>query len=105
MSERLLRWFGDKRIETVLGMVEDHLELTQLSVRELYKMISAAMFVDVGNVTTYRLDNLLDGVTYYVALTAYDTEGHESALSQEVSGLGVAEENPGPPPEIKDEDG
>lgn len=46
MTERLLRWFGDKRIETVLGMIEDHLELTQNSVRELYKMISAAATAD-----------------------------------------------------------
>ena len=42
MSERLLRWFGDKRMETVLGMVEDHLELTQNAVQALDKMVSSA---------------------------------------------------------------
>lgn len=42
MTERLLRWFGDKRMETVLGMVEDHLELTQNAVQALHKMVCSA---------------------------------------------------------------
>jgi len=45
--------------------------------------------VDVGNVTIYRLDNLLEDVIYYVAVTAYDTIGNESDFSEEVSGVGV----------------
>jgi hypothetical protein len=47
-------------------------------------------FVDVGRVTAYRLDDLLEDVTFYVALTAYDTAGNESDRSDEVSGVGVA---------------
>ena len=47
MSKKwLLRWFGDKRMETVLGMVEDHLDLTQSAVRELYNMVCAADVIE-----------------------------------------------------------
>jgi len=45
-------------------------------------------FVDVGNVTTYRLADLLDSVTYFIAITAYDTANNESDFSGEVSGIG-----------------
>ena len=41
--------------------------------------------VDVGNVTTYRLENLTNGTTYYIAVTAYDIVGNESTYSNEVS--------------------
>lgn len=47
--------------------------------------------IDVGNITTYQLDNLLDGVTYFIAVTAYDTSGNESDLSHEVSGAGMTD--------------
>jgi hypothetical protein len=40
--------------------------------------------IDVGNVTSYRLQNLTPGTTYYIAVTAYDTVGNESAPSNEV---------------------
>ncbi len=42
--------------------------------------------IDVGNVTTYDVAGLQDGVTYYFAVTARDTEGNESGYSNEVSG-------------------
>jgi len=58
--------------------------------------------VDVGNTTAYRMSGLLDGVTYYIALTAYDMVGNESDFSQEVSGVGVTDE---PPPSDPDTDG
>ena len=45
-------------------------------------------FVDAGRATTYRLDNLLDDVTYFVAITAYDTAGNESDFSAEAAGVG-----------------
>jgi hypothetical protein len=41
--------------------------------------------VDVGKATSYEINNVTNGKTYYVALTAYDTSGNESAGSQEVS--------------------
>ena len=40
--------------------------------------------IDVGNTTTYRVDSLLEGVTYYIAVTAYDMYGNESDFSDEV---------------------
>jgi len=48
--------------------------------------------VDVGRSTSCRLDNLMDDVPYYIALTAYDTGGNESGFSQEVVGVGSADE-------------
>lgn len=45
-------------------------------------------FVDAGRATTFRLDNLLDDVTYFVAITAYDTAGNESDFSAEAAGVG-----------------
>ena len=41
--------------------------------------------IDVGNVPTYTVDNLTDGLTYYFSITAYDTSGNESRYSNEVS--------------------
>jgi hypothetical protein len=41
--------------------------------------------VDVGNVTTYTFANLLNGVTYYFAATAYDASGNESDYSEEIT--------------------
>jgi predicted phosphate transport protein (TIGR00153 family) len=41
MSERILRWFGNRRNETVLEMTYKHLELTTEAVRQLYEMIIA----------------------------------------------------------------
>ena len=41
MSERIMRWFGDKRNETVLEMTHRHLDLTTQAVRELYEMVSS----------------------------------------------------------------
>jgi len=56
-----------------------------------YKMYQGTMAgsydtsVDVGNTTIYSAQNLQSGLTYYFALTAYDTSGNESPPSIEVS--------------------
>jgi hypothetical protein len=42
-------------------------------------------YVDVGNVTTYKLDNLTVGTTYFFAATVYNTSGVESGFSNEVA--------------------
>ncbi len=42
--------------------------------------------INVGNVTTYTLNGLTSGQTYYIAVTAYDTSNNESDYSGEVSG-------------------
>lgn len=41
--------------------------------------------IDVGNVLAYTVTGLTSGVTYYFAVTAYDTSGNESTYSSEVS--------------------
>jgi hypothetical protein len=41
--------------------------------------------VNVGNATTFSLPNLVEGITYYFAVTAYNTSGAESDYSTEVS--------------------
>ncbi len=38
----------------------------------------------LGNVTTVTISNLIEGVTYYFAVTAYDASGLESDFSGEV---------------------
>ncbi|GAX59620.1 hypothetical protein SCALIN_C04_0108 [Candidatus Scalindua japonica] len=39
---------------------------------------------DVGNQTSYTMQNLVEGQTYYFAVTAYDTANNESGYSEEV---------------------
>ncbi len=40
--------------------------------------------VDVGNKTTYTVDKLEKGKTYYFSITSYDKSGNESCFSAEV---------------------
>jgi len=40
--------------------------------------------IPAGNTTSYTIDNLTEGITYYFALTALDTSGNESGYSAEV---------------------
>ena len=40
--------------------------------------------INVGNTTEYTIPNLLDGVTYYMAVTAYDVNNSKSEYSDEV---------------------
>ena len=42
MSERILRWFGDRRTEMVIDMTHRHLELTTEAVKQLYEMVRTA---------------------------------------------------------------
>jgi hypothetical protein len=46
---------------------------------------SYSQVLNVGNAAVYTVSNLTGGLTYYFAVTAYDTSGVESALSNEVS--------------------
>ena len=43
--------------------------------------------IDVGDVTSYSLSGLIEGVRYYIALAAYDTSDNESGKSGEVNGV------------------
>jgi chitodextrinase len=40
-----------------------------------------------GNVTTFSVTGLLTGATYYFTVTSVDTQGNESAFSNEASTL------------------
>ncbi len=48
--------------------------------------------VDVGNVTSYTIENLLEGETYFLVVTAYDLNGNESLPSAEVAATVTAAE-------------
>lgn len=43
--------------------------------------------VDSGRVTSYTVNGLTPGTTYYIAITAYDVAGNESGYSAEVAAL------------------
>ena len=43
--------------------------------------------INVGNATTVTISNLSAGVTYYIAATAYDADGDQSAYSGQISYL------------------
>ena len=54
---------------------------------KVYYGISSSNYddiIDVGNQTTYDLSDLVSGVTYYLAVTAYNSSGNESGYSNEV---------------------
>ncbi len=54
MSRRWLeRWFGNRRNEIVLGMVQEHLKITQSAVEELYNMVYSAGRCDSDKETVY----------------------------------------------------
>jgi len=66
----------------------DGTPLTDLAGYKIYYGTSSQNYTSVasvGNVTTYVLNGLTDGVTYYFTVTAYNTAGVESSYSQEVS--------------------
>jgi hypothetical protein len=41
--------------------------------------------IDIGTATSYQINNVQNGIYYYVSLAAYDTSGNESAKSAEKS--------------------
>ena len=66
----------------------DGTPLTDLAGYKVYYGTSSHTYsqnIDVGNVTTYTVNNLTEGYTYYFAVTAYDTLRNESDYSTEVS--------------------
>jgi hypothetical protein len=50
--------------------------------------------VDVGNRTTYPLEGVIDGITYYLVVKAYNASGDFSAPSNEVRRSGVFSDDP-----------
>jgi hypothetical protein len=53
--------------------------------------------IEVGNATTTLVSNLIDGTTYFFAITAYNTSSVESPQSNEIS-YTVPSPNPSPTP-------
>ena len=73
----------------------DGSQLTNLAGYKIYYGTSSGHYtqsVNAGNVTSYTITNLTDGVKYYFAATAYNTAGAESGYSNEVSGTPVAQQ-------------
>ena len=60
-----MRWFGDRRNETVLDMVHNHLELTEKGVKELYEMVEA-----VG-------DDSTDKKKYYESISQHEMKADQ----------------------------
>jgi fibronectin type 3 domain-containing protein len=61
---------------------------TDLAGHKLYRGESSGNYdsvIDVGNTTNYTSTGLVEGKTYYYALTAYDTSDNESGYSKEIS--------------------
>ncbi|MCP4253622.1 MAG: fibronectin type III domain-containing protein [Candidatus Scalindua sp.] len=52
--------------------------------------------IDVSNQTSYTISDLVDGNTYYIALTAYDVRGNESGFSKEISDVASTSGNNSP---------
>lgn len=77
---------------------DDDSPLTDLAGYKVYYGTSPRTYTvskDVGNVTSYTVAGLSNGV-YYFAVTAYDTAKHESLYSNEVSKTIAI--SPSPPP-------
>ena len=65
----------------------DGTPLTDLAGYKIYYGTSSGVYsviIDVGNVTTFKVDGLSSG-TYYFAVTAYDNSRNEGGYSNEVS--------------------
>jgi hypothetical protein len=68
-------------------MNRDSSPLQDLAGYKLYYGESSGKYttpIDVGKSATYTLQGLEVGHTYYIAVSAYDTAGNESALSAEL---------------------
>ncbi len=67
----------------------------------LYQGVASRTYtnkINTGSVTTGTVSNLVSGATYFFAVTAYDTNGSESAFSSEVIYTVPASPTPGPSP-------
>ena len=62
--------------------------MTDLAGYKIYYGTSSGVYtntIDVGNVLTYQLQSLTDGVIYFFNVTAYNTDLLESGYATEVS--------------------
>lgn len=83
----------------------DDTPLTDLSGYKIYYGTESNVYTDsinVGNVTSYRVKQLLGGNTYYFAVKAYDHSGNESQHSNEISlTISSSRKRPSPPKNLR----
>lgn len=68
----------------------DPVAVSDLAGYKIYRSTTAGTYgspiaVLPASTTTYQMTNLTKGVTYYFAVSAYDTSGNESSFSNEQS--------------------
>lgn len=68
----------------------DPVAVSDLAGYKIYRSTTAGSYgasiaVLPASATTYQMTNLTKGVTYFFAVSAYDTNGNESLFSSEVS--------------------
>jgi fibronectin type 3 domain-containing protein len=76
--------------EGQIALTWDPNEETDLGGYKIYMGTSSGVYdntIDVENVNKYVVNGLVSGITYYLALTAYDTSFNESDYSTEVSAV------------------
>ena len=76
-----------------INVIWDSNEEADLSGYKIYYRTSSGNYgspIDVGKVTSFELSGLIEGITYYMALTAYDTSSNESEKTDEVWGIAEA---------------
>jgi len=65
--------------------VEQWLEICKTEDKACHSMLYGYdTVIEVGNVLEYTITGLEEGVTYFLAATAYDTDDNESAFSKEL---------------------
>jgi PKD repeat protein len=77
----------------------DGTPLTDLAGFKIYYGTESGKYsvnIDAGSASSYTVNNLFSGLTYYFAVTAYDAAGTESTFSNEVS-LSITQPDTTPP--------
>lgn len=76
---------------------EDGTLLTDLAGFRVYYGTGSGVYtrvVDAGSFTACDIGGLIEGTSYYFAVTAYDTSGNESGFSEEISvDVGVGDQS------------
>jgi len=88
MSSSIIGLFPGVALCTDINLAWDANNETDLAGYILYYGTTNGNYtssIDVGNITQHTFIDLQDGVTYYLAVTAYDVNGNESNYSEELS--------------------
>jgi hypothetical protein len=88
MSSAIIGLFPGVALCTDINLVWDANNETDLVGYLVYYGTTSGNYthrIDVGNISQHTFIDLQDGVTYYIAVTAYDVNGNESDYSVELS--------------------